>query len=234
MNTLHRMWKSSLFSGIIFIALGIVLFIWPGLSLQIFTRAVGIFLTLYGLIRIIGNFIRKESDDESAIDLTAGSALLIAGIFAIIKPEPLIDFIPMLLGLSFVLVGIHNISQAVINSRYGLSVWWIYLLFALINLSVGLFLLLNPTQSAIVLFRIAAAMMIYNGLTLICMMIVMKRLARNAKHIVTIASETKAAQAREESSAAGEADGEEKPSEDKADEKRSAEDPSAEDQSAEE
>lgn len=145
-NMFRKMFTLSIFSSILFIVIGMLLFFKPGDTLKTISYVIG------GLILVFGIFgIARFTKDEKKgfnFDLMYGILSLIAGLIIIFNPEALASIIPIILGIWIVI----NSGLKVQYSFYlkdGVSKkWLVNLILSLITLTCGIVLLFNPFKAA--------------------------------------------------------------------------------------
>ncbi len=135
--------KSSALTGLLpvaYIALGLILILWPSMSSGIFCRLVGIGALAYGLLHLL-NFWRFA---RGRGELAAGILLAALGVFCLVSPRAILSILPFFLGALLLLDGAVKLPRAFEMRALGFSRWWVELLFAALTAVLGLVLVLNP------------------------------------------------------------------------------------------
>ena len=91
--------------------------------------------------------------------------MLGAGVFLLMRPEIIVGFLPVLLGIAIVIAGAVKIQQSMDLLRAGYRRWWLVLLLAALALAAGVVLLINPFEAASTLVLMIGIVLIYNGVT---------------------------------------------------------------------
>ena len=126
----------------------------------IFVRAIGGILIAVGLISLITFFIKKEKELFDWVVMIFGTAIGVFGIVVVVKPEPIINILNWIMGLIIIVYAIVVIFTTLgILRPAGANYWGFSLIFGLVALALGFF---------IIFFNLATKiMMIVIGVTLI-------------------------------------------------------------------
>lgn len=129
---------------ILYIVLGIVLMIWPGMSSSIFCWIVGIGALLYGLFHLFQFWQNSKDGFAFRMELVLGILFGALGLFCLISPRTILSILPFFLGVILLIDGAAKIPRALEMRTWGFGRWWIELLFAIVTAILGLILVLNP------------------------------------------------------------------------------------------
>ena len=121
-------------SSLLCVLLGLVLVLWPGLSIQIVCTAVGAVLIVSGGIRIVSYFTAKDGSMYSQINLIFGIIFTVVGVWIVIKPDKVLAIIPIIVGIVIALHGLHNLQQAITLCKDKYDKWWIALLLGILTI----------------------------------------------------------------------------------------------------
>ena len=145
------------------VVLGVILAVWPEMSTLIIGYAVGVILLVCGIVRILGYFSNDLFSLAFQFDLALGLFTALLGAVFIAHPTWLSTAIPFLLG-AFVLVnGLFTIQTAIDSKKFGMKLWWVALIFAVIESCMGLLMILNPFSGAKVLMIITGIAIVGAG-----------------------------------------------------------------------
>lgn len=159
----EKMKRSEMIAGIVFVILGLVLLIWPGISIQIACRGIGVLLLVYGMIQIIAYLRNKDKNLAAYSMFTVGIVTGVLGAWIALRPETVIVALPIITGIILVLHGAQNILQAVRLKKQMYSKWWIAVVIGLITAIFGIILICNPFTAVDVLIRIIGVFLICDG-----------------------------------------------------------------------
>ena len=155
----------SVLSAITMIAIGLVLMIFPGVSLNVVCTVMGIAFIAWGAIRILSYFMLSIEEFMYRSDMIAGLLFILGGILMLVRQNIVLDIIPILLGLVIVISGITKLQNAVIAKRIGYDGATLYMILALISIVFGFVIMffLSGTLAAKTLFVLIGAGLVYSG-----------------------------------------------------------------------
>ena len=77
-------------SALFCIALGAVLVIWPGMSIQVTCMAIGAVLILNGISRLLNFIFKRDGSLFSQMNLIMGVIITVIGVWILMQPEKII------------------------------------------------------------------------------------------------------------------------------------------------
>lgn len=171
-------------SALLCIALGVVLVIWPDMSVQITCMAIGAVLILNGISRLVNFIFRRDGSLFSQMNLIMGIIITVIGVWIILQPAKVIAMIPILVGIIIIIHGVNNLQQAVnlCQSRY--DKWWIALILGLLTVAFGILLIFNPFEAIETLVMFIGLFLIYDGISDIWIVSRVFRMAKQFKQEV--------------------------------------------------
>lgn len=145
--------KSMLVTSIVTLVLGIVLVIEPTGSIKMLTAIIAIMCMLMGGFQLI-DYIRKPREEKmTSLSLILAIILLSVGLFLFINNEALVKFITVIIGITICVKSLFKLQFA-LNLK-GISDKWKYnLIAAIIGMSLGIIIFINPFESASLFLRI--------------------------------------------------------------------------------
>lgn len=155
----------SILSAIVMIAVGLILMIFPGVSLNVVCTVLGIAFIAWGAIRILSYFMLSIDEFMYRSDMIAGLLFILGGVVMLARQNLMLDIIPILLGLVIVISGIAKLQNAVIAKRIGYDGATMYMILALISIIFGFVIMffLSGTIAAKTLFVLIGAGLVYSG-----------------------------------------------------------------------
>ena len=144
----------------LFCALGAVLFFLPGSFVPWIGRAMGVGMILFGAVKLVGYFSRDLYRLAFQYDLAFGILLILIGIIMLMRPNRLMNFICITLGLAILTDALFKAQMVLDAKQFGLRSWWLILLFSAVAAVFGVLLVLRPGEGSVFL-------MVYLGLTLL-------------------------------------------------------------------
>ena len=79
-SLLHYLWKSALISGLLAVALGVLILIWPGKSIIVAAVFLGIYLVVSGVAQVIFAFSLPVSAASRILLFVSGAASLVLAV----------------------------------------------------------------------------------------------------------------------------------------------------------
>lgn len=186
MSLLKQLKWNLILLAVIFIALGIVLILWPGATMKTICYLLAAMLLAIGVVSLI-NYLRRK--DISGIiyryDLVVGLCAILGGILVIVKVDKLTDLIPAVLGFLVTMSGIMKMQNSVDMLRLGHGTWHVAFAMAIVNIVAGIVLLMNPFEAAQILIMCLGIALVYSGITDLYVTIsISRRLSRLKTEIV--------------------------------------------------
>lgn len=167
-------------SAVLCIALGVVLILWPGMSVQIACRTIGAVLGIMGIGKVVGFFWVKDGSMFSRMNLILGIIIGIIGVWIFMQPDKIIAMVPILVGIIIVLHGVNNLEQTVKLCKGQYDKWWIALVLGLVTIGFGVLLICNPFAAVDTLVRAIGIFLVYDGASDIW---IVSRVAHTAKRM---------------------------------------------------
>ena len=185
MSLLKQLKWNLILLAVIFIALGIVLILWPGATMKTICYLLAAMLLAIGVASLI-NYLRKDiSGIIYRYDLVVGLCAILGGILVIVKVDKLTDLIPAVLGFLVTMSGIMKMQNSVDMLRLGHGTWHVAFAMAIVNIVAGIVLLMNPFEAAQILIMCLGIALVYSGITDLYVTIsISRRLSRLKTEIV--------------------------------------------------
>ena len=178
MKLLKKLKTNVVISAALCILLGIVLVVWPGLSMQIVCTAIGAVLLIGGGVRLAAYFTAKDGSVYSQMNLITGIILAVVGIWILLQPDKVLAIIPIIVGIVIALHGVNNLQQAVTLCKEQYDKWWVALILGLLTVGFGVLLIFKPFAALDTAVRLIGVFLIYDGVSDIW---IVSRLYRTAK-----------------------------------------------------
>lgn len=147
-----------------FCAVGVLLMVFPGVSVSVVGVAAGIMLIAFGLVKLMGYFSRDLYQLAFQFDLAFGVLLMVLGAVILISPDRALASLCTVLGIAILADGLFKLQSSLDARRFGLSVWGALLALAVCAGVIGTFLLLHPSKSARVMMVLMGVGLLFEGL----------------------------------------------------------------------
>ena len=163
MKLLKQLQWNLILVAVIFIALGVVLILWPGATMATICYILAALLLAVGVLSLI-KYLHKDIKGEIyRYDLVVGLSAILGGILVIIKVDRLTDLIPVVLGFLVTISGIMKMQNSVDMLRLGHGNWQIAFGMAVLNIVAGIILLVDPFSSTETLVLWTGIALVYSG-----------------------------------------------------------------------
>lgn len=172
---------NALISALMCIILGVILVVWPELTMHAACMVIGFVLAASGVNRLCGFIFGKDNSMYSRINLITGIIVLLIGAWILFRPDAIIAMIPILVGIIVIIHGITDLQQTVTLCQNKYDKWWVALILGLITIGVGVLLIFNPFEAAGTLVIFIGIFLIYDGISDIWIVFCVSRMAKQLK-----------------------------------------------------
>lgn len=153
-NKIKRTFNVSLITSIIFVIVGLFLFIKPDTTISLISYVFGGVLLLMGLINVYKYFSSNNKLNMFSFDLAYGVLLIIAGLFLIIDTSIFAKVINIILGIWIIVNSITKFQYGIVLKKVKNSDWGYTIFVSLLSFFWGILLLVNPFESALTITQI--------------------------------------------------------------------------------
>ena len=145
--------------GILMLAVGIILLVWPTTSLLTFCRLLGACLVISGAVEIILGL----AGNADILNTAGGAVSLIVGLLFVMRPWLVISFLPRLVGLCLVIIGALFLLKTLIRREKGTRALF-YIAGGAVAVIIGLILMFNWHSTVKLLMVVLGIVLIYFGI----------------------------------------------------------------------
>jgi len=166
-------WWTVLISGILAVALGVTVLVWPDVSLRLIAGLVGVWLFIAGLARILGAFLPGSgSIGWHVLSGIVGILVLIGGLLCLRDLVTRLTVLAFMFSATWILTGLAGVLAALhmTGSRRAAL-----MIAGLIAMAAGTFLLFTPSMSLATLILITGIGSLLVGLSEIILAFVLRR-----------------------------------------------------------
>lgn len=165
---------SSIVSSVIFGIFGIIVMIFPQMSLTIFSYMLSITLIVLGLYLVWIDF--NSCNRFIPIDTAfSGILMVIFGIVMVIHPSTLSFIIPITLGIYFIFSGIIKFRLSMSLRGFSNGNWILSLIISILSLICGLIFIFRPLDSSNVVTSITGLIIVIYAISDIVDMVMFKK-----------------------------------------------------------
>lgn len=156
-----------IFVGLVELLIGILLFIDPIRFTSGILRGVGVVVLVYGGVCLLSYFTTEPMQAALEQTLSKGLLMILLGGFLTFMTERAISVFPLLThlyGIIILIVGVLKLQQCVDLLRLKTSCWYLAGINAVLAIAFAAVILSDPFETAIILWRVAAAALIVEAL----------------------------------------------------------------------
>ena len=163
MEQVREVKKSFCVLSAAYIVLGLVLLIWPDISVKTFCYVFGVGMIIFGCAHLIMYFVKDKLQSVMQMDMVCGIVGIATGVYILLKMEYVLEIIPFALGIVALLGSVVKLQNAFDLKRFGSHRWYIMLIFALALLVIGALLVANPFEGLEVIVVLIGVSLIVDG-----------------------------------------------------------------------
>lgn len=152
-------------SSLLEIAGGVVLFIWPDLSLQVVCRLVGAILIIMGLVHLVRFWGAKQGTLMRSLEMLLAIVFAAVGVLIFLNPEFVVSLVPLIMGVILVLHGLYDLRQVLQMGKAKYHYWWIALILAVLTAAGGVVLVWNPFGTVSLAIKVIGGLLVYDGIS---------------------------------------------------------------------
>ena len=156
--------RNNIWRGIYAIIIGLIMVVFPDLTLKYLVIVIGIILLVIGGI-LLGIYLnaRKNGLHYQRVPVE-GVLTIVLGLMLVIVPNFFISILMLILGVLLVLTGIIQITDIIILQKHNIKLSWIFYIFPIITFSAGIVVVLNPFSSIETLMMFFGIASLFSGI----------------------------------------------------------------------
>jgi uncharacterized membrane protein HdeD (DUF308 family) len=161
-NLLQHLWKSTLLSGILAVILGILVWVWPAITIVVAAIFFGAYLLVAGIAQVIFAFSLHVSAGGRVLLFISGAAALILAVLCFRSLQESILLLAIWIGVGFVFRGVATAVSAISDPTLPGRAWEIF--FGVISVVAGIVMLAWPFESIVWLTNVVGISLVVLGL----------------------------------------------------------------------
>lgn len=173
-----------IFLTICFMIVGGILMIYPQTGLDIICKIFGIFLSVYGMTKIIGYFTRDLFQLAFQFDFGLGLIAMILGCVLIARTDDMIEFLSICMGVFMFVDAALKIQTAIDAKKFGIAKWWLILVVAIAVAVVGVLLLIVPFKTAVMVTRLVGLSLCIDGILNLIVVLCTVKIIKHENNII--------------------------------------------------
>lgn len=146
------------------ILVGAVLLIAPGIALDAVCIIFGIYMIIYGAVKIMGYFAKDAYQLAFQFDLALGIVIAIVGIVFVCRTARVVQLLSTCIGIVMLVDATFKIQTSIDSKRFGISRWWLMLILAVIVAAIGILLILMPGETTRLMVRLIGLNLCMDGI----------------------------------------------------------------------
>lgn len=160
-SLLPHLWKSTLISGVLAIVLGVLVLVWPGITVLVAAIFFGVYLLITGIAQVVFAFSLHVSAGGRVLLFISGAAALILAVLCFRNLQESILLLAIWIGIGFVFRGVATAVSAISDPTLPGRGWEIF--FGVISVLAGVVMLASPFASLTVLTIVVGVWLIVLG-----------------------------------------------------------------------
>ncbi len=157
--------------SVFFCMVGILMIVYPQISVQVIGKILGIGLIIFGCIRLIGYGSKDLFRLAFQYDLEFGILLIVLGLIVLIKPGNVMNFIFIATGIAVLAEGLFKIQIALDAKRFGIDTWWLIFALAVVTALAGGVIMFRPAAGAQMMTSLLGISLLTEGILNFCVVL---------------------------------------------------------------
>ena len=164
-SVVRNLWKSVLALGVLTLALGTAVLIWPGDSIVVASVVFGVYLLVSGVAQAIAAFIVNMSTGSRVMFFISGALSVVLGYFAFrdFNNGAAVWMLAIWIGVGFIFQGVTATALAIDVPALPERGWYVFV--GILTVIAGVVTLVWPISSIAVLAIVAGAWLVVIGTT---------------------------------------------------------------------
>lgn len=158
---LQHLWKSTLFSGVLAVILGVMVLAWPAITIVVAAIFFGAYLLITGISQVIFAFSLHVSAGGRVLLFLSGAAALILAVLCFRSLQESILLLAIWIGIGFIFRGVATAVSAISDPTLPGRGWEMFI--GVISLIAGVILLASPFESLATLTMVVGIWLIVLG-----------------------------------------------------------------------
>ena len=142
----------------------LILLIAPGIALDVVCIIFGIYMIIYGAVKIMGYFAKDAYQLAFQFDLALGIVIAIVGIVFVCRTARVVQLLSTCIGIVMLVDATFKIQTSIDSKRFGISRWWLMLILAVIVAAIGILLILMPGETTRLMVRLIGLNLCMDGI----------------------------------------------------------------------
>ena len=162
-NWFEKLSRNNKLLSVLMVVLGLVLLIWPGTTLTLAAKILGVALLVAAVVSGVMWYRDRHKLHASYVTLAVAIVCLVVGIIVLAAPQGVVKLLPKLIGLAVLLNGVLNLAQALDQRRSGYEKWTASLVMAILTIVAGAFIFFHAFGVMKAAVMVIGGILVYNG-----------------------------------------------------------------------
>lgn len=149
---------TSILTSIILAIIGLIMFMYSETTLKIIAYAIGIFLIITGIVKIITYGIQKGGQDLFNYEIVYGIISVVFGIVIMINTQTFQGLLGIIIGIWIIYSSLMRFALALKLKNFEIKSWFATLVIAVLMMLCGIYILFVPD---IIVATLGAILFIY-------------------------------------------------------------------------
>src|SRR3954469_16708717 len=141
----QHLWKSTLASGALAVIVGVLVLVWPGISILVAAVLFGAYLLISGFSQVFSAFSQHASAGGRVLLFISGAASLILAVLAFRHFGDAVLLLAIWIGIGFIFRGVATTVSAISDPTLPGRGWSMFV--GVISLIAGLIVMASPLES---------------------------------------------------------------------------------------
>ena len=168
LKTLKVAKTGCLVASALLIALGILIILWPDVSVSLVGIFAGVMLIALGMFKVMGYFSKDLYRLAFQYDLAFGLLLMVLGTLLLVRPDSAMYIVCLIVGISIAGDGLLKLQTGLEARKFGLTSWWLIVVLGVLAAVVGIITAFRPVEGAEVLMILMGVSLLAEGLLNLC------------------------------------------------------------------
>jgi uncharacterized membrane protein HdeD (DUF308 family) len=160
-SLLPHLWKSTLVSGILALGLGVLVLVWPGISVFVAAIVFGAYLLITGFTQVVFAFSLRVPVGGRMLLFIGGAAALILAVLCFLSLAESILLLAIWIGIGFIIRGVATTISAIRDVTLPARLWHVFI--GAVSLLAGIVLIASPFESLEILALIVGIWLVVVG-----------------------------------------------------------------------
>ncbi len=183
-NFMSKFLKSSLFSSIGLVILGLLLFFQSEVTIVSISYVIGGLLVAVGALALINYSKNLSKNVKNELDIIYGIGMAVLGIIVISNPKAVASIIPFILGVLIIFSSAAKLQYSLELKKDQNILWKSTMILSLITLLCGVLLIFNPFRGAEFITKVVGILLFIYGILDITSTLRIKKTVKNIQKAI--------------------------------------------------